>query len=136
MRGADSLKFPTGDVSRLIFRGLDKEFADKAIAAGIGALLASGDFVEGEFKGLDGRRVKIGSVLMGLRDLDIQREAMAINLRPVAPAAADMEITLRDGSVLRATAVQAKDGKMTITDAMAGPIGAAVADVAGVRRIR
>jgi hypothetical protein len=61
-----------------------------------GVLLANGDFVESEFRGLDTETVQVSSVLFGLRNYDAKREVIAIVLRDARPPAWTWAVELAD----------------------------------------
>jgi len=74
-----------------------------ALAAGfdtsrVGAYLHTGDFVEGEFQGMDTNYVRLGSVLFGNHRLDRER-VLALVLRNVVPTPAAWEVRTRNGSL-------------------------------------
>ncbi|HAM70621.1 MAG TPA: hypothetical protein DCM86_03145 [Verrucomicrobiales bacterium] len=74
---------------------------------GAGIWLQNGDFVEGEFRGLTPKEVRLVSVLFGIRSFD-RDQVLAIALRPAAPRRSDeaWRITLKDGSTLRVRALE------------------------------
>lgn len=71
-------------VSRLLFRWVTPRMAAKIESGRPGVLLANGDFVEGEFRSLEGGRVAISSVTQGLRRFEVEEEVAAVVLRKPA----------------------------------------------------
>lgn len=127
----------TAEVSAIVFRSLSEELAGKlAAAAGSGVLMASGDFVEGQLREVEDRRVKVSSVLFGLKNLDARREVAAVALRPKAAGPCAWEVRLHDGSVLRAEAVEIEKDQVTIKLPALDSICVPVGEVAEMRRGR
>lgn len=70
-------------------------------AARPGALLRTGRFVEGEFRGWDQGVVRISSVLLGLQRLDAEGDLAAVFLRATPAPAAPVVARTVDGSAYR-----------------------------------
>ena len=82
-----------------------------------GVLLATGDFVDGEFKGIENGKVKLSSVLFGLKTFDASYEALAVVLRaPTSPPQDVFEVQSRDGSVLLAKAPKLEAGALVLAE--------------------
>ena len=82
-----------------------------------GLLLATGDFVDGEFKGIEDGKVKLSSVLFGLKTFDASYEVLAIVLRaPASPPQDLFEVQSRDGSVILAKAPKLEDGALVLAE--------------------
>jgi hypothetical protein len=90
----------TVNAARIIFQNLSAQRAAKIEPGRAGVLLVNGDFVDGEFKGLDRGRVKLSSVLFGLKFFDATYEVVAVILRDPAPGAPTFRVRASDGSVL------------------------------------
>jgi len=97
-----------------------------------GVLLAKGDFVDGEFRGLDGDQVKVSSVLFGLRSYDARKEVLAVALREASATAATYEIRLRDRSVLQAVTIAFERGALVIRDSILGTLRVPVGELAAI----
>lgn len=67
-----------------------------------GVVLPNGDFLDGEFRGLTPPRVRVSTVLFGIRQFEIGRECSAVILHPPTPVPARWEIRTFDGTRLRA----------------------------------
>jgi hypothetical protein len=118
-------------VARVVFRELSPEQAAKIPDKATGVLLKEGDFVEGEFKGVDKQgRIQLSSVLFGLARFEPKEKAIALVINDVDPAAKP-ELTLRtaDGSVYAARSVKFENDKLTIDDALAGQFTVSRGDV-------
>jgi len=90
----------TVNAARIVFQNLSAQRAAKIEPGRAGVLLVNGDFVDGEFKGLDRGRVKLSSVLFGLKFFDATYEVVAVILRDPAPGAPTFRVKASDGSVL------------------------------------
>jgi len=97
------------NVARIYCQPLSPALAQRILPGRPGALLAKGDFVDGEFRGIEGGRAQLTSVLFGTRAFALQTEVLAIALRNPAPPPKGFEIRLRDRSTLL-TANVAMDG--------------------------
>jgi hypothetical protein len=113
-----SLKLRTADVARVLFQ---PEFEADAITAGrAGVLLSNGDFIDGEFRGIDAGWVKISSVLLGQRRYELNRKIAAVILRDVAPRSALLEVATIDGSVWRPARLAFEQGTLVLTTPLLG----------------
>jgi hypothetical protein len=70
-----------------------------------GVLLESGDFVEGDFLGLENGKAKISSVLFGIQSFEVGRPAKAVILRDAKAPSGNVIVRLVDGSVLPASSI-------------------------------
>jgi hypothetical protein len=123
-----------GEVSLLIYRPIAATTRERLGKGEAGVLMRNGDFMEGALQALDANQAKLRSVLLGARTLDLRREVSAIVLRPIAPAPAALEVTLFDGSILRAKAITVNGGGVAIEEVSAGTIVVEVRDVTEIRR--
>ncbi|MBI5802825.1 MAG: hypothetical protein HZA92_19150 [Verrucomicrobia bacterium] len=90
----------TVNAARIVFQNLSAQRAAKIEPGRAGVLLVNGDFVDGEFKGFERGRVKMSSVLFGLKFFDATYEVVAVILRDPAPGAPTFRVKSSDGSVL------------------------------------
>ena len=94
-----SLRLRTADVARVLFQ---PEFEANALTAGrAGVLLSNGDFIDGDFRGIEAGCVKINSVLLGQRRYELNRKVAAVLLRDVTTHPAPLEVATHDGSLWR-----------------------------------
>jgi hypothetical protein len=93
------ISVPLTEVARILFGGVSRDRRAKIEPGRTGVLLSNGDFFEGTLQGLEGDRVKISSVLFGLRKFEAGQTVAAV-LRDVTSAAAKYEVRLVDGAVL------------------------------------
>jgi hypothetical protein len=136
--GADgrNVVVKTADVARIVLAALPAELL-KRVPPGAhgGVLLDGGDFVEGEFRGIDGGKVRISSVLFGLQSFDAGRQAVAVILRDAHDPDAPLVARLANGSVLAGKTVSFERGitAISVEDQHFGTIVAPVKDLIDVR---
>ncbi len=114
-----SLKEPalsTVNVARIIFQPLAPELAVRLQPGRAGLLLANRDFAEGEFKGFADGKIKLSSVLFGVKSYDADK-VVAVILRDPKPAAARYALRTRDQSLLLITALRVEKDGVTVLDA-------------------
>lgn len=109
-------KIPAPEMARIVCQPLPRTLAARVTPGRRGVLLANGDFVEGQFAGMEGNRVTVNSVLFGLRTYDTSRQVLAVILRECEGAALPCEIQLRDQSILFAAAVDLQSGNVVLKD--------------------
>ncbi|NBR85447.1 MAG: hypothetical protein EBS84_08205 [Proteobacteria bacterium] len=107
----------TVNAARIIFQNLSAQRAAKIEPGRAGVLLVNGDFVDGEFKGYDRGRVKLSSVLFGLKFFDATYEVVAVILREPAPGSPTFRVKASDGSVLLVKKFKMSGDGLTIDDA-------------------
>ncbi|NBV24135.1 MAG: hypothetical protein EBS05_19725 [Proteobacteria bacterium] len=107
----------TVNAARIIFQNLSAQRAAKIEPGRAGVLLVNGDFVDGEFKGYDRGRIKLSSVLFGLKFFDANYEVVAVILREPAPGSPTFRVKASDGSVLLVKKFQMSSEGLTIDDA-------------------
>ncbi len=107
----------TVNAARLIFQNLSAQRAAKVEPGRSGVLLVNGDFVDGEFKGLERGRVKLSSVLFGLKFFDANYEVVAVILREPSPGTPQFRIRASDGSVLLVKKFAITPEGLTVEDA-------------------
>lgn len=100
-----------------------------------GVLLARGDFVDGDFRGLDGQRVRLNSILFGSRTYEARKEALAVVLRSAVTNTTGYQLQLRDRSVLHTATLRIENGHWIGRDTIAGPLKLPAADVARLQRL-
>jgi len=130
------LKAPlsTPNVARIVCQPLSRAMEERLVSGRAGVLLARGDFVDGDFKGIQDGRVKIGSILFGTRSFDAKKEVLAVVLHGVVPATAAYEIELLDRSLLHANTVVLERGGVVIRDFVSGALRLPAGDLSSIRR--
>lgn len=114
--GPKDIEVPWTQVARIHFRDLTPEMLARLPAKRSGALVREQEFVEGEIKSVSEHRVTISSVLFGLRNLENDQRAAAVVLREVTPSRSRYEISLRNGSRLRADAFTSEKNALILRD--------------------
>jgi hypothetical protein len=119
----------TVNIARLVCQPMTPEQAARLEPGRAGLLLSKGDFVEAEFRGLDGSSLKTTSVLFGPRSYNAGRDVLAVALRDPAPEPADYELRLEDGSVLLARSVSVAPEHLLVQEPVLGAVRVPEADV-------
>lgn len=117
-----SLRVSTVNAARLQFREVSLSMLQHVPPARSGVLLRQGNFIDGEFRGLQGNRVQISSVLLGTRSYEVEREALAVILRGVEVDSDLWEVQLRDGTVLRAAEITVAPEGLMACEELLGPL--------------
>jgi hypothetical protein len=86
-----------------------------------GVLLNKGDFFEGELKKLEGRSIRLSSVLYGLRSFGLDDVAVVV-LNSVAPEPAAFALRTTDGSRLQADALSVEGTLFVLEERALGPL--------------
>lgn len=85
-----------------------------------GALLAGGDFVDGELRRLENGRLQLSSILFGTRSFQAPRDVLAVFIEDVTAETGRFELRLRDGSVLRGDRVELVPAAVRVHDSLLG----------------
>jgi hypothetical protein len=97
---------PTSKIARIHLKPLSPQLAAAIPKGRPGVLLRNRDFIDGEFEGIAGGRVRVSSVLYGNRSFDVNKDVIAIVLRHSEPPPWNYAVTSRDGTVLYGRAVR------------------------------
>lgn len=138
LRGADATErtFAPADVARLVFRDLDEATVAKLDGAAPGALLAGGDFVEGTVQEVNEGRLKLSSVLFGLRTWDVARQVVAAVFRQTAAGDVRFEVRTADGTTLLATGLTIAEGVAVAEDPVIGTVTVPAGKMLAIRRLQ
>ncbi len=90
----------TVNVARVFLDRIPGELVSSLEPGRRGLLLRNRDFIDGEFRRLEGNRVRIDSVLFGVRDFE-RHKVWAILLRDPREVPAEFEVATRNGSFFR-----------------------------------
>jgi hypothetical protein len=107
-------------VSRIQFQWVPYRFGSVLNQNRPGLLLASGEFIEGAFTGISQGRISISSVLFGVRSYDLNHEAMAMVLKPLAPQPHAYEVITDDNSKWLASNLEIGRSELVIQDMALG----------------
>lgn len=130
-RGVE-LSFPLAEVSRVVYSPLNDSLQEMLREARPGVLLLTGDFLEGRFRGIADQRVRISSVLFGLKAAPAAQVA-AVQLAPASAGNGKYEIRAVDGSVLFADELGIENGRLVFTMAGTGKVSLHVTDLLELR---
>src|SRR5206468_3395170 len=122
------------DIARLMVNPLPVEKTANLNSGRTGVLLTSGDFFDGEFKAIENGRVKMSSVLFGLRTFNLSNEVSVVVLRDIAAPRSQFEIRTRDGSVLQAKSIAVQQDNLYIVDVALGGFRIPLADLMELKR--
>ncbi|HZO84927.1 MAG TPA: hypothetical protein VFC26_06925, partial [Verrucomicrobiae bacterium] len=121
-------------VSRIDFQWVPYRFLTFLNEARPGILLASGDFIEGEFKGVKDQRAALSSVLVGVRTYDVNQDVLCVVLRPPAQRPHAFEVSTIDGSRWLATDLQFGHNELIVRDSALGTCRLPIYELAEIRR--
>ena len=131
--------FPLAEISRLTFMPLTPAALARIPEHLTGVLKPSGDFVEGDFLGFDGQRIKISSVLFGPQSRAMHDEAAALVLRDVEPLPSPLVVSTTTGSLFLAKSIQTEKDAVLIDDLSLGQVKVPQAQIlvikAGAQRL-
>ncbi len=128
------VRVPTSRVARISLQPLSGELAWKTRVSRPGVWVSNGDFFDGDFRGLDDRKLTISSVLYGLRSFDINDEAFAVVLQARKWQVPQYEIETVDGSVLRASELALGDGELQLKEPALGEVRVPAFEILELRR--
>jgi hypothetical protein len=133
--GAPKLvRIPTDRVARIAFQLLSSELAWKTRMSRPGVWVNNGDFFDGDFRGIDGGKLTISSVLYGLRAFDVDEEAVAVVLQRRRSQRAVYEVQTVDGSMLLGSEVALGDGEIKLREAALGEVRIPAFEIVEFRR--
>ncbi len=128
------LRVPTERVARISYQPLTGEVAWKTRVSRPGVWVSTGDFFDGDFRGIDGRQLTISSVLYGLRTFDIDDEVLAVVLQPRQPGRAAFELETPDGAMLYLSEVSLGTDELRVTESAVGEIRVPAFEILELRR--
>lgn len=121
-------------ISRIDFQWVPYRYSPFLNEARPGILLANGDYIEGEFKGVQDYSAIMSSVLMGVRSYDLNQDVLCIVLRPPAQKAHSYEVSTVDGSRWIATDLQIGRNEVILQDTALGTWRLPIYELAEIRR--
>lgn len=127
-------RLPTPAVTRLLYAPLSSDLWWKTQASRPGVWVRNGDYFDGDFQGISGDRVRMSSVLYGLRTFDVDDEVVAVVLRSRAVTEPKVELLGVDGSVLLASAMWFADGDVVLKEPALGEVRVPAIQIAELRR--
>jgi hypothetical protein len=132
LRG-QNFTFKPDDVARIFLKPVPLELAATIGRGRSGVLLASGDFYEGDFRGLKDGRVSVDSVVFGPQSFELN-DVLAVVLHDLIDAAGPRpQVRTSDGSVYVARGLRFENGRVAIDDETAGTFSLSIRDVEEIR---
>jgi hypothetical protein len=125
---------PLNAVSRMDFQWVPYRYAGFLTDARPGILLANGDFIEGEFKGVQDQHAVISSVLVGVRTYDLNQDVLSIVLRPPNQRPYAFEVSTIDGSRWFAADLQFGRNELILRETALGTYRLPIYELAEIRR--
>ena len=116
------------EVARIVLRTLTPDLRGKLGRGRGGVLLTRGEFFEGEFKGLDDGKVRLSSVLFGLRRFEA-KDVAAVVLHDADVPHGRYVVRTADGTVLMADSLRAGKGELIVGKEGGGTVNVAGKDV-------
>jgi hypothetical protein len=133
-RGAESRPAVSlRDATSILFQGLPYRFTPLIEAGRSGVLLAGGEFIEGDCRGVENGKVTISSVLFGLRSFDSSRDVVALVLSKPALARHDCEVKTVGGSIWLGTDLEIARDEIHLHDAALGGCRFSIHELAEIR---
>jgi hypothetical protein len=124
----------TVNVARILCQPLSKSMEERIVPGRPGVLLSKGDFVDGDFRGLENGRVKVSSILFGLRSYDVKKEVLAVSLRDPTGPSAPLEVRLRDQTLIQSGSTRLEPDQLVIQEAALGTLRIPAGELAEIRR--
>ena len=121
-------------VANIRFQFVPTRFAGKLKTGRAGVLLAGGDFIDGEFKGIQEGQVIVSSTVLGLKSYDIHRDVIAVILRKQTASPADYEVKTEQGSVWLGRRLELTDELVILRETTLGVCRIPLHELAELRR--
>ena len=121
------------DIARIFLRPVPLELSAGIGRGHSGVLLTSGDFYEGDFRGIKDGRVRVDSVVFGLKTFETN-ELLAISLHDIADDGKHISVRTSDGSIYLPAKLSIENGRLQMQDDSAGPVSVSIRDIVEIRR--
>jgi hypothetical protein len=130
-QGEREMAVPTRQVAAVFLRVPRRPPSLDRVRTGV--LLSNGDMFEGEFQKMDGRNVKVSSVLFGIRSFWLD-DVAAIFLRPAGAAPGAYAVRTAEGSVLQVRSLGLAPDKVVCEEEVLGLMGLSPDSLVELRR--
>lgn len=101
-----------------------------------GVFTKSGDFLESEFKRIEGNTLHMGSVLFGTKRFGIENgDALVVVLNDSVPARSGFEVRLLDGSALQVPKILANAQTLTVEEPILGVLSIPTTELFEIRAL-
>ena len=121
-------------VARIVFQPVPGRLDARLRIGQPGVLLTSGEFLEGEPRGLEDGTLLLDSVLTGVQHLDVVNQVLGIVFGPTVRGVISYEIRMQDGSVWRATDIRIVGRSLEIQEPVLGGCRLPLSDLASLQR--
>jgi hypothetical protein len=112
----------TSRVARITYQPMSSQIAWRSRTSRAGVWVAGGDFLEGEFQEITGDKLKMSSVLYGIRTFDVDEEVVTAVLANASRAEPKVELDIQDGSRLIGERCSFGDGEVVLREAALGEV--------------
>ncbi len=121
--GLKVVPVPTARVARIIYQPMSSQVAWRSRASAAGVWVQSGDFFEGEFQQIDGDKLRVSSVLYGIRTFDVDEDVVAAVLANLTRTQqSTVEVDINDGSRLVGSSFVFADGEIVLRESALGDV--------------
>jgi regulation of enolase protein 1 (concanavalin A-like superfamily) len=121
------------DVARLIYKPIMSELAQTLAPGHSGALLGSGDFIEGDLKEITWR-VTVSNIVFGRRTMDIKgSDILAVCMKDADVPSLPFVITATDGSIYQCKSIKTDQENITIEDPSLGAVELPLKELAQIK---
>ena len=128
------VRTPIPRVARIAFHPLSGDMAWRMRISRPGVWVSNGDFFDGDFRGIENRKITISSVLYGLRTFDLDEEVLAVVLQPRRLRRAPFEVETADGATVLASELAVGDGELRLSEPALGELRIPAFEILEVRR--
>jgi hypothetical protein len=121
-------------VARILYQPFMGSPSWRAAQVRSGVLMANGDFVDGELRGVTSDTLTLSSVLYGLRTMHVADDVLAVVLQPRFSVRRNIEIETVEGSLLVGDEATLGDGEVLLREAALGTLRVPAFEVVELRR--
>lgn len=127
-----SVTVPTHLVARLMFQWASPDWLAIARHQSTGVWLANGDFFEGDLRAVEAGRLRISSVLYGMKNFDSNNDVVMVALQRDNPHATRFEVRTVNGCVWRSQSLLFADNELILEEPVLGAIKIPVHQLAAI----
>jgi hypothetical protein len=120
-------------IANVLFQWLPSRFSNILNSGKKGVLLMNGEFVEGDFMGIENGKLVLSSVLFGIKFYRMDDELIALVLQRPSKAKTQVEVRTTDGSAWIGTGMEFADNEIVLKDSALGKHAIPIYELAGVR---
>jgi hypothetical protein len=120
-------------IANVLFQWLPSRYSQVLNSGKKGVLLMNGEFVEGDFMGIENGKLILSSVLFGIKFYRMDDELIALVLQKPSRAKAQVEVRTTDGSAWIGTGMEIADNEIVLKDSALGKHSIPIYELAGVR---